>query len=60
MKSETGINGKQTDNVIHLEGRNGPCDKRYFGFLKEGNCETGDLVLVKLMAVPFQHLILFH
>lgn len=48
------------DNVIHLKRRNGPWDERYFGFLNEGNCETSNLVLIKLMVAAFRYLILFH
>lgn len=50
----------QTNNVIHWKGRNGAWDKRYSGFLNEGNCETGNLALIKLLAVPFQYFISFH
>lgn len=60
IKVETKINGNQTNNVIHWKGRNGAWDKRYSGFLNEGNCETGNLALIKLLAAPFQYFISFH
>lgn len=60
MKLEAGINGKRTDNVIRLKRRNGPWVKSYSGFLNDGNCETSDLVLIKLIVVSFQYFVLFH
>ena len=47
VKLETGINGKQTDSVIHGKGRHGPWEKGYFGFL-DVSCATSHLVLIEL------------